>query len=235
MADRIELRITGVLGALTVTSGVVDAVSFLGLGHAFAALATGNLLLLAFGIAGTQGLPVARPAMALAGFVLGAAAAHAVIARRLAAGRRWFVAGLLLESAVVGAGGGYALATGGTAIPVGGHATLVFLLLTFAMGWRSRLVFQTRIPEMPTTLAQMTLIKLVAALAPPHRSEIGGGLTRVQRLTTVVGMFLGGLVGAAALPAGLGVVLLAEAGCVAAVAAVYAREPQLRPPRAAVS
>ncbi|MER8187346.1 YoaK family protein [Kitasatospora sp. NPDC094015] len=234
MADRVERRITGVLGALTVTSGVVDAVSFLALGHAFAALATGNLLLLAFGIAGTQGLPVGRPALALAGFLLGATAAHAVIARRLAVGRRWFTTGLLLEAAMVGAGGGYALATGGTAVPTGGHATVVSLLLTFAMGWRSRVVFQTRIPEMPTTLAQQTLIKLIATLAPPHAAPGGGGLTRVQRLTTVLGMFVGGLVGAAALPAGPGVVLLAEAACVAAVAVVYAREPQLRPPAPAV-
>jgi hypothetical protein len=47
------------MSALTVTAGAVDAVTFLGLGHVFAALATGNVLLLGFGVAGS-GTPIAR-------------------------------------------------------------------------------------------------------------------------------------------------------------------------------
>ena len=56
---RSEIRVRVVMFALTVTAGGVDAVTFLGLGHAFAALATGNVLLLGFGIANAAGVSIA--------------------------------------------------------------------------------------------------------------------------------------------------------------------------------
>ncbi|GAA1243605.1 hypothetical protein GCM10009665_38050 [Kitasatospora nipponensis] len=230
MAARVEIRITAVLALLTVTSGVIDAVSFLALGHAFAALATGNLLLLAFGLTGSAGLSIARPALALVSFVLGAAGAHLVITRRRAHGQHWFALGLLAESALLATAGGYAVATGGSGLPPSRDSGVVFALVSLAMGWRSRFILAARIPEMPTTLVQTTLIKLVVDLFTPHAPSSTTSLTRVQRLSTVLGMFAGGLLGAAALPGGPGAVLLAVAGCVAAVGLVYSRAPRLRPP-----
>ena len=47
--------------ALTFTTGLVDAVSYLGLGHVFTANQTGNIVLLAAGIAGTGNLSVVAP------------------------------------------------------------------------------------------------------------------------------------------------------------------------------
>ena len=76
-ANRSEIRISVVMFALTVTAGAVDAVTFLGLGRALAALATGNVLLLGFGVANAPGITIARPAEALAAFVAGVATAHA--------------------------------------------------------------------------------------------------------------------------------------------------------------
>ena len=46
---------------LTFTTGLIDAPSYLGLGHVFTANMTGNIVLLGFGIAGTGGLPVVPP------------------------------------------------------------------------------------------------------------------------------------------------------------------------------
>ena len=43
---------------LTFTTGLVDAVSYLGLGHVFTANMTGNIVFLGFGIAGGTELPV---------------------------------------------------------------------------------------------------------------------------------------------------------------------------------
>jgi uncharacterized membrane protein YoaK (UPF0700 family) len=45
------------LGLLTLVTGLVDAACYLGLGRVFTANMTGNVVLLAFGAAGTQGLP----------------------------------------------------------------------------------------------------------------------------------------------------------------------------------
>lgn len=51
-ADRRERQQTVVMTTLTVLAGAVDAVSFLTMGHVFTALATGNVLFLAFAVAG---------------------------------------------------------------------------------------------------------------------------------------------------------------------------------------
>ena len=40
---------------LTVTTGLIDAVSYLGLGHVFTANMTGNIVLLGFGLAALAG------------------------------------------------------------------------------------------------------------------------------------------------------------------------------------
>src|SRR5438045_8869317 len=67
--------------ALTFTTGVVDAVSYLGLGRVFTANMTGNVVLLGFGIAGSGGLPVIGPVTSLVAFVLGTLAGGAVARR----------------------------------------------------------------------------------------------------------------------------------------------------------
>jgi uncharacterized membrane protein YoaK (UPF0700 family) len=54
------------------TPGLIDAVSYLGLGRVFTANMTGNVLLLGFGIPGAAGLPVVSPLVSLAAFLLGA-------------------------------------------------------------------------------------------------------------------------------------------------------------------
>jgi uncharacterized membrane protein YoaK (UPF0700 family) len=66
---------------LTMTSGCVDAVSFLGLGQVFTAAMTGNTVLFGLAVAHTGGLFAGRYVIALLGFIIGAAIA-AVIVRR---------------------------------------------------------------------------------------------------------------------------------------------------------
>ena len=67
---------------LTFTTGVVDAVSYLGIGHVFTANMTGNIVFLGFGIAGSGGLPVLAPLISLGAFLLGAGAGG-ILARRI--------------------------------------------------------------------------------------------------------------------------------------------------------
>src|SRR6201987_1775084 len=69
--------------ALTVSTGTVDAVSYLALGRVFTANMTGNVVLLGFGIAGSGGLPVVAPIVSLCAFLVGAGAGG-VLVRRLA-------------------------------------------------------------------------------------------------------------------------------------------------------
>src|SRR5579859_2948741 len=64
--------LTVALLALTFASGMVDAVSYLGLGRVFTANMTGNIVLLGFGIARGARLPVLAPLVSLGAFLVGA-------------------------------------------------------------------------------------------------------------------------------------------------------------------
>src|SRR5919202_1591521 len=85
---------------LTATTGLVDAVSVLGLGRVFTANMTGNVVFLGFAIAGAPGFSIARALVSLAGFVVGAMLGGRLgITMAGVARRRW-----LLSVAVVEAG-----------------------------------------------------------------------------------------------------------------------------------
>jgi uncharacterized membrane protein YoaK (UPF0700 family) len=56
--------------ALTLVASLVDAGSFLALGHVFTANMTGNVVFLAFAVAGAPGLSVPRSAAALGAWLL---------------------------------------------------------------------------------------------------------------------------------------------------------------------
>src|SRR5580704_13632380 len=62
----------GILLAMTVVTGIVDAVSFLALGRVFTANMTGNLVLIGFAFAGAPGISISRSALALLAFLSGA-------------------------------------------------------------------------------------------------------------------------------------------------------------------
>src|SRR4051794_15673941 len=101
MSDRRPL--VRALLILTVTTGLVDAVSYLGLGHVFTANMTGNIVLLAFGVAGSGGLPVVAPLISLGAFLVGAGIGG-ILAARLAERHPIHVStALIIEMSLVGA------------------------------------------------------------------------------------------------------------------------------------
>src|SRR3989442_4930826 len=69
-SDRLPLALL----TLTGVTGVIDAVSFLGLGRVFTANMTGNVVLLGFAVAGAPGLSIPRSAVSLVAFLVGAGA-----------------------------------------------------------------------------------------------------------------------------------------------------------------
>ena len=76
--DRI---LPALLLALTATTGFVDAVSYLALGHVFTANMTGNVVFLGFAVAKVPELSIARSGAALGAFVIGAALGGRLAAR----------------------------------------------------------------------------------------------------------------------------------------------------------
>ncbi|MUK02823.1 DUF1275 domain-containing protein [Vibrio cholerae] len=74
--DRLHLWLMLVL---TFSTGVVDAVGYLGLDRVFTGNMTGNVVLLGMAFAGGADLPILRPALALVFFMVGAALAGRVL------------------------------------------------------------------------------------------------------------------------------------------------------------
>ena len=66
---------------LTVATGVVDSVSILALGRVFIANMTGNVVFVGFALAGAPGFSLVASLLALAGFLLGAAAGGPITIR----------------------------------------------------------------------------------------------------------------------------------------------------------
>lgn len=214
MADAVQKptgrQITSLM-VLTFTSGVVDAVGFIALGHVFCALVTGNVLFLGLAVAGEPQLAVSNTATALGAFVCGLALGHRWIARLRDRGRAWFravvaaEAGLLLTAA--GVSWGLAVGTPGG---LSGRHYVVVGLLALAMGARTAATHRLGVPGMVTVLVTTTLSLLL------WRGTHGGRPTdapavRLRHLLTVLSIGVGAGVGALLLDLGLVVPLLVTA------------------------
>src|SRR4051795_9778115 len=81
-ADRSHGPLPVLLVSLTVVTGLVDAFSYLMLGHVFVANMTGNVVFLGFALAGVGEISIAASLVAVMAFALGA-----TVGGRFAAGR----------------------------------------------------------------------------------------------------------------------------------------------------
>ena len=213
-----DRQLLAVLLALTFVTGIVDAVSYLGLGHVFTANMTGNVVLLGFAVAGASGLSAPRSLLSLFAFLLGAVCAGRLSVLTLnTPRRRWLVtagaleAGLLLGAAVVSTGSD--TTTDAPSRPV----YAVIALTAAAMGFRTMTVRQLAVLDMTTTVLTQTL----AAVAG-ESSLAGGRNPRAgRRVAAVVLMFAGAAVGTLLLRYGLALPLVVSGACVLA-ASVYA-------------
>ncbi|MFF3614958.1 YoaK family protein [Streptomyces sp. NPDC002580] len=206
------------MATLTVLAGAVDAVSFLTMGHVFTALATGNVLFLSFAVAGEGQVPVARPAIALIAFVLGAATGALATKGLVARHRHWFAAALTVEGLLLALAGATALWRHGSGSLTEHPDNLVIAMVGFAMGLRADTALRAAVPGMPTLLVQVSLVRLIHGLSgavpvTPERRTI-----RVRLVATVVGIFAGGALGTLITPWGTGRALLAVAAAVLLIA-----------------
>lgn len=183
-------RLTRALLVLTFTTGLVDAVSYLGLGHVFTANMTGNIVLLGFGIAGSGGLPVLAPLISLGAFLAGAGCGG-VLAAKLAERRPIHLASALaVESSLIAAAAVLAAATHVHANALSGDALVA--LLALGMGVRNATVRRIAVPDLTTTVLTMTLTGLAADSA-----LFGGdGKGSARRIAAVLAMLVGALAGA---------------------------------------
>ncbi|MFI6848111.1 DUF1275 domain-containing protein [Kitasatospora sp. NBC_00085] len=166
---------------LTVVTGLVDAVSYLALGHVFVANMTGNVVFLGFALAGAPGLSVTASLAALAAFLLGALAGGRLCERLPGHRGRLLVVAAVVQSVLLAGGTALAVLAGHTADAV--RYPLIGLL-GFAMGLQNAVVRRIGVPDLTTTVLTMTITALAADRSGP------------RRLASAVWMFGGALLGA---------------------------------------
>ena len=235
--------------ALTLLTGLVDAVSILALGRVFVANMTGNVVFAGFAIVGAPGFSLGASLFALAGFLIGAYGGGFLTSRaghdralqiRAATGDEFGLLAVALMVAVVSAG---PAATTGTldlpksAAAFGPGVTYVLaLLLAMAMGIQNSAARKLAVPDLTTTVLTMTLTGIGADSPSGHR----GHVTLVRRVLAVAVMLAGGALGAwLVLNVGVVVPLALAAGLLAMVAAsavlASRKSAQWRPPAGAPS
>jgi uncharacterized membrane protein YoaK (UPF0700 family) len=176
------------LGA-TLLTGVVDAVSYIALGHVFVANMTGNVVLLGFALAGAPALSIVASLVALGAFLAGAGIGG-VLARRFGRHR-----GLLLRAAAATEAGllaaGFVAALGAPEPVQGARRLIVVAALALAMGVQSAVARRIAVPDLATIVLTLTL----SALAADATSRGEARATAVRRASAVLAMFAGALAG----------------------------------------
>ena len=188
---RVNHTLPLLLHIATVITGLIDAISYLALGHVFTANMTGNVVFLAFAVAGAPGLSITRSLTALVAFLIGAVIGGR-LATRLAELVRpnWVTTALIMESALL-------LAS--TLVAINFHDSSgnrfqsysIIVLTACAMGIRNATVRKMAIPDLTTTVLTLTITGLAAD------SRFAGGTSPRwhRRLLAVLLMFFGAAIG----------------------------------------
>jgi uncharacterized membrane protein YoaK (UPF0700 family) len=201
-ASRENTGLIVILLVMTAASGIVDAVSYLGLGHVFTANMTGNIALMGFRLGGASGISLSRSALALFSFMLGAVAGGRM-GRRLNP-RQSRISGLLAEAALLFAAAAISFKTGG---PNDANAAMLDGVVAFtaiAMGLRNAVVRRLGVADLTTTVLTLTIAGLAAdsAFAGDRNPRWR------RRCAAVICMLAGAAAGAALLRFSLAVPLL---------------------------
>jgi len=201
------------LMVLTLISGLVDAVSYLGLGRVFTANMTGNIVVLGFAAAGAPGFSVPATLTSLGSFLAGAVAGGRA-GHHISSGSRLLITAALTEAVLVSAAAVVAYLA--PAVAAGWGRYTVITILAFAMGIRNASVRRLAIPDMTTTVLTQLLTGLAA-----DSTLAGGGNPRAGRRAAAVVMMLAGAVTGAALylhvDAGLPLLIAAVLGAATAI------------------
>jgi len=175
----------------TTITGLIDAISYLALGHVFTANMTGNVVFLAFAVAGAPGLSLTRSLTALVAFLVGALIGGRVATRLSELVRpNWVTTALIMESALLLVA---TLAAINFRNSSGSSFQLysIIVLTACAMGIRNATVRKMAIPDLTTTVLTLTITGLAA-----DSRFAGGTSTRWRRrLLAVLLMFFGALIG----------------------------------------
>jgi uncharacterized membrane protein YoaK (UPF0700 family) len=176
--------------AMTLVTGLVDAVSYLTLGHVFVANMTGNVVLLGFALAGAPGFSILASVAAITAFA-GGALVGGRTASRLRRHRGRLLATAASMQTVFFATSVVLAALSGDPVTAAYRYPLI-VVLAVSMGIQNAAVRALAVPDLTTTVLTMTITGIAAdgAIAGGQGAKAG------RRLVAVAAMLAGALVGA---------------------------------------
>src|SRR5579863_2639275 len=148
------------LVALTAVTGLVDAFSYLVLGHVFVANQTGNVVFFAFALAGVGGFSAPASVAAIGCFAVGALVAGR-LGRSLAGRRELLLAVAAGIQAVIVAEAVTMTALTSRPIPAGLRYALI-VALALAMGMQNGTARKLAVPDLTTTVLTLTITGIAA-------------------------------------------------------------------------
>jgi uncharacterized membrane protein YoaK (UPF0700 family) len=178
------------LVGLTVVTGLVDAFSYLVLGHVFVANMTGNVVFLGFALVGTPGFSIAASVVALVTFWLGAFVGGTIGARLGQHRGRLLTTAASLQAAFV-LGAVILAAVSGRPVTAGFRYPLI-VSLALAMGLQNATARKLAVPDLTTTVLTLT----ITGIAADSTVAGGQGSSTGRRVVSVASMLVGALVGA---------------------------------------
>jgi uncharacterized membrane protein YoaK (UPF0700 family) len=204
---------------LTFTTGINDAVGYLGLDKVFTGNMTGNVVILGMALVGAEDLPVLGPALALVGFLVGAAIGGRVLRRATSSwtpGTTW----------LFGAVAALMFVLGGVLVvedaPGAGLMVTVTTVAAGAMGVQAAAARHIAVKDVTTVVVTSTITGLAAdsVFGSGKATWRGGGSAR--RIAAVVLILAGATLGAALLQVHLAGGLIAAGVLIAGATVVGA-------------
>jgi uncharacterized membrane protein YoaK (UPF0700 family) len=194
------------LFGLTFVTGIIDAVSFLGLGHVFTANMTGNVVFLGFAIGGTADSSVGRSLAALCAFASGSVVGGRLTNEPHRTPAKHLLIAMHAEVVFLCLAAGAALIAGHEMSSASRY--LLIVVTAAAMGLRNAVVRKLAVPDLTTTVLTLTITGLAADSGPA-----GGAAPRQRRrMLSILIMGSGALVGTMLLrPLGIWVPLMVAA------------------------
>ena len=188
--DERHRPLPALLLVLTMVTGLVDAISYLSLGHVFVANMTGNVVFLGFAVADAQDFSIPASLLAIAAFLAGALAGGRLGSSVGQHRGRLLAIATYIQIALLGA----ALIVSTIALVPEGEAAryALIVLLALAMGLQNATARRLGVPDLTTTVLTLTLTGIAAD------STLAGGTNPNpgRRLVATATMFLGAAIGA---------------------------------------
>lgn len=228
---------------LTVVTGLVDAFSYLLLGHVFVANMTGNVVFLGFAVAGAPGFAAWASILAIGTFVVGSLLGGR-IAHHYESHRARLLRAITIEAGLVCAAFVVALvALSGTGLLSGSRSTpgtgttaisgalsgagsstfdttaqaVLIALVGVGMGIQNATARSIGVADLTTSVLTLTIV----GIAADGRAAGGRDSRAGRRILSVLSIFAGALIGAALVTAHLGALTLLLAAILLGIVAVF--------------